>query len=98
MFMEEAICSQEDNLIQAPTDNRDKLRLILEYPLFSSENDKKLELKSYKRVRVSRRDEIAKEVQKLDDKYSTKEVEKMVFTDEKYLSVEIARNRPNDRV
>lgn len=67
---------------------------------------KKKHLKAFKRIKVSRRDETVKQKRKtcckrLNDRYSTKhakDVERLVFTDEKDFTMEIARNRQNDIV
>ena len=101
-LVEDAVCSQEDN----PGTHRSQRQIASDLRVSRSSvrrMTKHLELKCYKRIRVSRRDEKVKQKRKtrcknLDDKYSTKDVEKMVFTDEKDFTVEIARNRQNDRV
>ena len=64
---------------------------------------KELNLKPFKRIRVSRRDQKVKQKRKtrsknLNDRYSIAKVKKLVFTDEKDFSYEVARNRQNDRV
>ncbi|XP_041364266.1 uncharacterized protein LOC121379682 [Gigantopelta aegis] len=98
--VEEAICTQEDN----PGTHRSQRQIASDLGVFRTwRMTKKLVLKSYKRIRGLRRDEKVKQkrktrCKKLDDKYSTKDVEKMIFTDEKDFTVEIADNRQNDRV
>ena len=62
-----------------------------------------LKLKAYKRIRISRRDKNVKQkrktrCRKLNDRFSVEDVKKIVFTDEKDFTVEVARNRENDRV
>lgn len=64
---------------------------------------KKLNLKAFKRIKVSRRDENVKQKRKtrckrLNDRYSAKDVERIMFTDEKDFTLETARNRQNDVV
>lgn len=60
-------------------------------------------LKAFKRIRVSRRSTDVRAKRKtrcrnLYRKYSNEEVKKIVFTDEKDFTLEVARNRQNDRV
>ena len=62
-----------------------------------------LNLNSYKRIHVSRRDQNVRQKRKtrsrnLNDRYSAEDVKKIVFTDEKDFTEEIATNRQNDRV
>ena len=62
---------------------------------------KDFNLKVYKRIRVSRRDETVKQKRKtrrknMDTRFTKKDVERMNFTDEKDFTIEIARNRQND--
>ena len=62
---------------------------------------KELNLKAYKRIRVSRRDETVKQKRKtrsrnLDKRFTKRNVERMVFTDEKDFTIEVARNGQND--
>ena len=62
---------------------------------------KELNLKAYKRIRVSRRDETVKQKRKtrsknLDKRFTKNDVERMFFTDEKDFTIEVARNRQND--
>ena len=69
----------------------------------SIESPKKLNLEAYKRIRVSRRDETVKQKRKarsknLDKRFTTKDVEQMIFTDEKDFTIEVARNHQNDVV
>ena len=64
---------------------------------------KELNLKPFKKIRVSRRDQKVKHKRKtrsknLNDRYSIAKVKKLVFTDAKDFSYEVARNRQNDRV
>ena len=64
---------------------------------------KELDLKAYKRIQVSRRDETVKQKRKirsknLDKRFTKKDVERMFFTDEKDFTIEVARNRQNDVV
>ena len=64
---------------------------------------KELNLKAYKRIRVSRRDETVKQKRKtrsknLDKRFTKKDMEPMIFTYEKDFTIEIARNRQNDVV
>ena len=64
---------------------------------------KELNLKAYKRIRISRRDNNVRQKRKtrsrqLNDKYSAEDMKRIVFTDEKDFTYEIARNRQNDRV
>jgi transposase len=100
-YVEEHLCSQDN---PGTHKSQRKIANDLGVSRTSVRNmTKQLGLKSYKRIKVSRRDEKVKQKRKtrcknLDDKYSAKDVEKMVFTDEKDFSLEIARNRQNDRV
>ena len=53
--------------------------------------------------RVSRGDETVKQRQKtrsknLDKRFTKNDVERTIFTDEKYFTIEVARNRQNDVV
>lgn len=62
-----------------------------------------LGLKPFKRIKVSRRNTNVREKRKtrcrnLYERYSTEDVKKIVFTDEKDFTLEVARNRQNDRV
>ena len=64
---------------------------------------KELNLKAYKRIRVSRRDETVKQIRKtrsknLDKRFAKKYVERMIFTDEKDFTIKVAWNRQNDVV
>ncbi|XP_064600934.1 uncharacterized protein LOC135467103 [Liolophura sinensis] len=63
---------------------------------------KELGLKSYKRIRTSRRDETVRQKGKTRctnlDKFSKEKVKKIGFTDEKNFPSEIAHNRQNGRV
>ena len=64
---------------------------------------KELNLKAYRRIRVSRRDETVKQKRKtrsknLDKRFTNKDVERMIITDEKDFTIEVARNRQNDVV
>ena len=64
---------------------------------------KSIGFKAFKRIRVSRRDTNVRAKRKtrcrnLYDRYSNEDVKKIVFTDEKDFTLEIARNRQNDRV
>jgi hypothetical protein len=62
-----------------------------------------LGLKSYERIRVSRRDSKVRTKRKtrcrnLNDGYLKEDVKKIIFTDEKDFTYEIARNRQSVRV
>ena len=62
-----------------------------------------LNLKAYKRIRVSRRDATVKQKRKtrsknLDKRFTKKDVERMIFSDEKDFTIEVARNRQNNVV
>ena len=64
---------------------------------------KELNLKAYKRIRVSRRDKTVKQKRKtrsrnLDKRFAKKDVERMIFMDEKDFTIEVARNSQNDVV
>lgn len=101
-YVEENICSQEDN----PGTHRSQRQIASDLDVSRSsvrKMTKTLNLKSYKRVRVSRRDKTVQQKRKtrckrLDDKFLKTDVERIVFTDEKDFTVEVARNRQNDRV
>ena len=63
----------------------------------------KLKLKAYKRIRVSRRDEKVRSKRKtrcrlLLNRFTAEKVKNIIFTDEKDFTLEVARNRQNDRV
>ena len=63
----------------------------------------KLKLKAYKRIRVSRRDEKVRSKRKtrcrlLLNRLTAEKVKNTIFTDEKDFTLEVARNRQNDRV
>ena len=60
-------------------------------------------LKAYKRIRVSRRDEKVRSKRKtrcrlLLNRFTAEKVKNIIFTDEKDFTLEVARNRQNDRV
>jgi len=64
---------------------------------------KGLKLKAYKRIRISRRDDNVRHRRKarckaLYDRYKLEDVKRIVFTDEKDFTLEVAKNRQNDRV
>lgn len=64
---------------------------------------KNLQLKAFKRIKVSRRDGNVKQKRKtrcrlLNDRFTNKDVERIVFSDEKDFTLEIAKNRKNDVV
>ena len=64
---------------------------------------KGLKLKAYKRIRISRRDDNVRHLRKarckaLYDRYKLEDVKRIVFTDEKDFTLEVAKNRQNDRV
>jgi len=64
---------------------------------------KGLKLKAYKRIRTSHRDCNVRQRRKtrcksLYDRLSTEDVRKIVFTDEKDFTLEVAKNTQNDRV
>ena len=64
---------------------------------------KELNLNAYKQIRVSMRDETVKQKRKtrsknLDKKFTKKDVKRMIFTDEKDFTIEVARNHQNDVV
>ena len=63
----------------------------------------KLKLKAYKRIRVSRRDEKVRSNRKtrcrlLLNRFTAEKVKNIIFSDEKDFTLEVARNRQNDRV
>ena len=63
----------------------------------------KLKLKAYKRIRVSRRDEKVRSKRKrrcrlLLNRFTAEKVKNIIFTDENDFTLEVARNRQNDRV
>ena len=63
----------------------------------------KLKLKAYKRIRVSRRDEKVRRKRKtrcrlLLKRFTAEKVKNIIFTDEKDFTLEVARNRQNDRI
>lgn len=62
-----------------------------------------LGLKPFKRIRVSRRDPKVRAKRKtrcrnLNDRYSVDDVKRVIFTDEKDFTLEVAKNSQNDRV
>lgn len=64
---------------------------------------KSLNLKAFKRINVSRRDNNVKQkrntrCRKLLDRFSQKDVKRIIFTDEKDFTLEISQNHQNDRV
>jgi len=101
-YVEEFIASQEE----APGTHKSQRKLASDLNVSRSSvrrMTKELNLKAYKRIRVSRRDQNVKQKRKtrsrnLNDKYSAQDVRRIVFTDEKDFSYEVARNRQNDRV
>ena len=101
-YVEEALCSQDDN----PGTHLSQRQIAknLGVSRTSVRNiTKELGLKSFKRIRTSRRDDKVRQKRKtrcryLDDKFSREEVKKICFTDEKDFLFDIARNRQNDRV
>ena len=63
----------------------------------------KLKLKAYIRIRVSRRDEKVRSKRKtrcrlLLNRFTAEKVKNIIFTDENDFTLEVARNRQNDRV
>lgn len=100
--VEELIASQEDQ----PGSHKSQRQIAhdLNISRGSVQNiTKKLHLKAFKRIRVSRRDTNVKQKRKtrsrnLNDKYSVTDIKRIVFTDEKDFTYEVARNRQNDRV
>ena len=101
-YVEEMIVSQEDR----PGTHRSQRQIASDLDV-SRRSVKRmtneLGLKSFKRIRVSRRDGNVRQKRKtrsrnLHDRYSMAEVKKILFSDEKDFTYEIARNRQNDRV
>ena len=99
-YVEEMIVSQEDQ----PGTHKSQ-REISRYLNASRTSvrrmTKELNLKPFKRIRVSRRDNKVKQKRitrskNLNDRYSIAKVKKLVFTDEKDFSYEVASNRQND--
>jgi len=101
-YVEETIVSQENE----PGTHKSQRKIASELNISRTSvrrMTKNLGLKSYKRIRVSRRDQKVRDkrkgrCRKLLDKYSKEDVKKIMFTDEKDFTYEIARNRQNDRV
>ena len=101
-YVEEFIASQEEE----PGTHKSQRELASDLGVGRSSVQrmtKDLGLKAYKRIRVSRRDGKVRQKRKtrcrnMHDKYSARDVKRMVFTDEKDFSYEVARNRQNDRV
>ena len=63
----------------------------------------KLKLKAYKRIRVSKRDEKVRSKRKMRcrlllNRFTAEKVKNIIFTDKKDFTLEVVRNRQNDRV
>ena len=101
-YVEEFIVSQEDR----PGTHKSQRQIAKDLNVSRSSvrrMTKILNLKSYKRIRVSRRNQNVRQKRKtrcknLDINYSRENTQKIVFTDEKDFTFEVARNRQNDRV
>ena len=101
-YVEEVIVSQEDQ----PGTHKSQREIAKDLNVSRSSvrrMTRAANLKSFKRIRVSRRDQNVRQKRKtrsknLNDRYSVAKVKKMIFTDEKDFPYEIARNRQNDRV
>lgn len=100
--VEEMICSQEDD----PGTHKSLREIASEMHVSHtsvSKMAKSVGLKSFKRMRVSRRDQNVRNKRKtrcrrLNDRYSTADVKRIIFTDEKDFTLEVPKNRQNDRV
>lgn len=101
-YVEEMIASQEDE----PGTHKSQRQIASDLDVSRGSVQrmtKELGLKSFKRIRVSRRDTNVRQKRRtrcrnLNDRYSKKDVKRIMFSDEKDFTYEIARNRQNDRV
>lgn len=100
--VEELIQSQEEN----PGSHKSLREVASDLEVSKSSVQrmaKSRDLQPFKRIHVSRRDQKVRGKRKtrcrnLNDRYSVADVKKIIFTDEKDFTLEIAKNRQNDRV
>ena len=99
----EGMCQSQEDL---PGTHHQQRKIARELGVSQSSVSKlahKLKLKAYKRIRVSRRDKKVRSKRKtrcrlLLNRITAEKVKNIMFTDEKDFTLEVARNRQNDRV
>ena len=102
LVVEESIMSQEEN----PGTHTSQRKLGKRLNISQSSVlriARKLKIKAFKRIQVSRRGPAVREkrrqrCRRLLDNYTSAQTKRIIFTDEKDFTLEIPRNRQNDRV